>query len=96
VGAGFVTEKQVSDWRFGRIPYLERVAIGGLGTLSRAMAVFRKWAIHRGLKPSCTAYHGWGRARRIPLQFSKSGQVAIERSYSTHFISGRTELEPTE
>ena len=86
VGAGFVTEKQVSDWRFGRIPYLERVATGGLGTLSRAMAVFCKWAIHRGLKPSWTAYHGWGRARRIPLQFSKSGHATIERSYSTHFI----------
>ena len=86
VGAGFVTGKQVSDWRFGRIPYLERVATGGLGTLSRAMAVFRKWAIHRGLKPRWTAYHGWGRARRISLQFSKSGHVAIERSYSTHFI----------
>jgi hypothetical protein len=86
VGAGFVTQKQVSDWRFGRIPYLERVATGGLGTLSRAMAVFRNWAIHRGLKPSWTAYHGWGHARRIPLQFSKSGHATIERIYSTHFI----------
>jgi hypothetical protein len=86
VGAGFVTEKQVNDWRLGRVQYLERVANGGLSTLSRAMAVFRKWAIQRGLKPSWTAYHGWGGARGIPLQFSKSGQASIERSYSTHFI----------
>lgn len=99
LGAGFVTQSQVTDWRHGRISFLECVAVGGLGTLSRAISVFRKWATHRGLKPSWTAYHGWGGARGVSLRFSKSGQANVERCYSTHFVSpelkGRTKPVPT-
>lgn len=95
VGAGFVTEKQLNDWRFGRIPYLERVACGNLRTRARAVSVFRKWTSHNGLKPSWTAYHGWGGARKITLRFSKSGLPNIERAYATHYISPALRRQPT-
>ncbi len=86
LGAGFATQKEVNDWRLGKIPYLERITKGGLGTLSRTMAIFNKWAVQRGLKPSWTDYRGWAGARGIRLQFSKSGQVNLERRYSTHYV----------
>jgi hypothetical protein len=42
------------------------------------------------LRPSATAYHRWGKGPKVPLQFSKSGLVAIEESYSRHFIRVRS------
>ncbi len=85
-GIGFLTKKQVGDWRFGGIPYLERAAGSGLGKISRAMKVFRSWAAREGLKSRETAYRNWGQGPKRELRFSKSGDPAIERAYRTHFV----------
>jgi hypothetical protein len=68
------------------VDYLERVVEAGLGNISTAMRAFRRWGQQRGLKPSETGYVARTRGRR-PLQFSKSGDPAIERAYRTHWVS---------
>lgn len=47
------------------------------------MAMFRKWAIQKGLRPSETSY----KHRSAELRFSKSGDPGIEKGYRTHYIS---------
>ncbi len=49
--------------------------------------MFRQWALEKGLKPSETRYVRRTRTGTVDLQFSKSGDPAIEKNYRTHYIS---------
>jgi len=81
-----ITPKLVEEWRFGRVPYLERVLHGNLAQFSFIMKEFRKTASELNLKESYTAYMSWGKGPRRPLRFAKSGNSHVERQYSTHYI----------
>jgi hypothetical protein len=83
-----ISKKQVEDWRFGRIPYLERVCVGNLSKLSAILRVLHHHALAIGLKPSQTVYRQWGRGRKhIALRFSKGGEPALEAAYSRHYVA---------
>jgi len=83
-----ISKQQYEDWRFGRIPYLERVCIGNLSTLSVVLRILDHHARAIGLKPSQTVYHKWGRGgKHIVLRFSKSGAPALETAYSRHYVA---------
>jgi hypothetical protein len=86
IGVGWLERRRVDEWRQGRIDYLERVVQAGLGDITIAMRLFRRWAQGRGLKPSETDYLSRSRGHR-PLVFSKSGDPSIEQAYRTHWIS---------
>jgi hypothetical protein len=86
VGVGWLAPRRVDEWRQGRVDYLERVVEAGLGNISTAMRVFRRWGQQRGLKPSETGYVARSRGGQ-PLRFSKSGDPSIERAYRTHWVS---------
>jgi hypothetical protein len=86
VGLGWLQPRRVQEWRQGRVAYLEAVVEAGLGKISTALRLFRRWARSRGLKPSETGYVERSRGRR-PLRFSKSGDPEIERAYRTHWVS---------
>jgi hypothetical protein len=60
---------------------------GNLKKISGAMAMFRAWALDKGLKPSETQYVRSGRGGTVNLRFSKSGDPGIERNYRTHYVS---------
>jgi len=45
-------QKLYEDWRFGRIPYLERVTTSGLGNLNRILKIVQLHCQELGLKPS--------------------------------------------
>jgi hypothetical protein len=60
-GMGLLYFSQVDSWRKGRIDFLERVIQGNLSKISSSMAIFRRWALKKGLKPSETGY-----VRRTP------------------------------
>jgi hypothetical protein len=78
-----ITKQQYEDWRFGRIPYLERVCLGNLSKLNRLLRILDHHARARGLTPSSTVYRKWGRGgKRIVLRFSKSGDARLEAAYS--------------
>lgn len=86
-GMGLLLPMHVDTWRKGRVDYLEQVIQGNLHKISSSMEIFRRWARGKGLKPSETGYVRRARSGTIPLQFSKSGDPAIEKNYSTHYIS---------
>jgi hypothetical protein len=86
-GMGLLLPMHVDSWRKGRVDYLERVIQGNLRKISSSMKIFRRWARDKGLKPSETGYVRRARSGTIPLQFSKSGDQAIEQSYRTHYLS---------
>lgn len=86
IGLGWLTPQAVDTWRQGRADDLERLAQVNLDKLSAAMAVQRRWAADRGLRPSETAYIARTRDRR-PLRFSRSGDAALEAAYRTHWVS---------
>jgi hypothetical protein len=86
-GMGLLASSQVESWRKGRVDFLERVIEGNLKKISLSMAIFRRWATEKGLKPSETQYVRHSRAGNIALRFSKSGDPGIEKSYRTHFVS---------
>lgn len=86
VGIRWLPQSFVSQWRQGRLPYLEEGMSVNPDKLSTALKLFQSWAERRGLKSSETAYVSSTRDRR-PLRFSASGQVAIERVYRTHWVS---------
>ena len=86
-GMGLLHFSQVDSWRKGRIDFLERVIQGNLSKISSSMAIFRRWALKKGLKPSETGYVRRTRSGTLPLQFSKSGDPAIEKNYRIHYLS---------
>lgn len=82
-----ITKQQYEDWRFGRIPYLERVTIGGLGEMARILRIIDLHCRKLNLKSSSTAYHKWGkRGKGIVLRFSKGGDPNVEAAYARHFV----------
>ena len=82
LGIGWLTQDKLSDWKKGKIPYLEQVVTANLKKISKAMKEFRTWAIHSKLKSSITVY----KHKSCRLRFSKSGSPTIETAYSTHYV----------
>lgn len=81
-----ISPKLVEEWRFGRVPYLERVLQGNLSQLNFILTIFRETARAMGLKESHSPYVSWGKGPKRPLRFSKSGNIYTERRYSTHYV----------
>jgi len=77
--------KDLEDWRFGRVPYLERVIRGNLARLSRLLRILGFLCHDLNVIPSHTAYVKWGKGLRTPLRFTKSGQEQLEKLYARHF-----------
>ncbi len=85
---GVLTKEAYEDWRFGRIPCLEKVISCNLSKVNRILRIFRFHAKDRGLKSSKTVYKKWGKGKKIFLRFSKSGNPSLEEAYSTHYVAG--------
>ena len=98
---GVLPKQQYEDWRFGRVDYLERVCMVNLRKLSFIMRQMRVYAQKTGLKPSFCYYKQWdvkkknsqGHRPVIPLRFSKSGDLEIEKWYATHFVDSKEAAE---
>lgn len=89
----YLSKKDLEDWRFGRIHFLEKVCHVNLTKLSRIQKMMRSAAREMQLKPSWTAYNKYGKGSKIRLRFSKSGTQYVEDAYSTHYVNmcGREE-----
>ena len=82
--------KEVEDWRFKRIPYLERVIAGNLGKVNHILQTLKKFAGEQNLKPSITVYKSWGKGPKKLLRFSKTGNADLEKLYSTHYVGEKS------
>ncbi len=84
---GVLSAKDYENWRFGRVPYLEKVCRTNLSKLSLIMKELRIYARENNLRPSWTAYNQWGvKGKKFPLRFSKFGNSSIEEAYATHYV----------
>ncbi|WP_407154962.1 hypothetical protein [Bradyrhizobium sp. STM 3557] len=86
VGIGWLDPGLLKRWQQGQIGYLEEGIQTNQSRISEAMKLFRSWATAKGLRPSETHYVARTPSRQT-LQFSKSGDPAIEKLYRTHWIS---------
>ena len=77
----------VENWRRGRIPYLERAIQCNLSKANRILRILRMHAHDLDLKPVRTVYKRWTKGPRTLLQFSKTGDRAVEEAYARHFLS---------
>jgi hypothetical protein len=77
----------LEDWRFGRVPYLEKVIRCNLEKASRILRILRLHAHDLNMRPSQTYYKKWGKGPKIPLRFSKSRDRNIEEAYARHFVA---------
>ncbi|OMF90374.1 hypothetical protein [Paenibacillus sp. FSL R7-0337] len=84
---GAVSPEQVEEWRLGKVPYLERVLRGNLSQFNFILSLIRQKAREHELKPSHTDYVKRGKGPKRPLRFSKTGDVAMEQRYSTHYVT---------
>ena len=89
---GKLTREQHERWRFRQVPYLERVIPGSLTQLDAIVRAVRNNSSKGGLTPSRTAYYSWGKGRRQPLRFTKTGNPFLEEAYSTHYLPRRDRL----
>jgi hypothetical protein len=86
-GMGLLAPSNVESWRKGRVDFLERVIQGNLKKISLSMSTFRQLAQAKGLQARETGYVRRTRSGTVNLQFSKSGDPGIEKSYRTHYVS---------
>ena len=91
---GVLSKENYENWRFGRVPYLERVCQINSRKLAAVNREIRAFVRKNNLKASWTYYKQWGKNKKgnkktIKLRFSKSGDENIEKLYATHYISSR-------
>jgi hypothetical protein len=102
ISVGVLSKEKYEEWRFGKIPYLEKVCQANLNKLSTINHEIRVFARKNDLKPSWTFYKKWGnnkkgnRGNAVKLRFSKSGDENIEQQYATHYVSQRKTAEAKE
>jgi hypothetical protein len=83
---GYLAPSDYENWRFRRIPYLERIMTRNLGHINCIMKTVRRNSLHGKLTPRMTVYTSWGKGTKELLRFSKSGAPHIEEAYATHFV----------
>ncbi len=93
---GYLSPANYENWRFQRVSSLERVLTVNLSRINFIMKTVRHNSLHGNLKPSMTVYKSWGKGKKTLLQFSKSGNPAIETAYATHFVKPKLADMPTD
>lgn len=83
---GRLSRTDYEGWRFGRVPYLERVIQGNLSQANRILRILRLHAHDLALRPSSTAYMKWGKGPKTRLRFSTTGEPHVEEAYARCFI----------
>jgi hypothetical protein len=86
-GMGLLASSAVDSWRKGRIDFLESVIQGAPNKISSSLAIFRRWAEEKSLKPSESDYVRHARSGTVPLQFFLSGDAQIDKIFRTHYVS---------
>ena len=73
VQMGLLSKADLESWRFGRVPYLEKVIYCSLGKASRILRILRMHVHDLNMIPSHTAYVKWGKGRRTPSPLLQGG-----------------------
>jgi hypothetical protein len=84
---GLLRKADYENWRFGKVPYLEKVIQCNLSKCGRILRILQKHADSARLKPSFTGYNKWGKGQKTRLRFSKTADKNVEQAYAHHFVS---------
>ena len=87
---GKLSREDYERWRFRQVPFLERVLQGNLAQFNALLRAVQANSARGKLKASWIAYMSWGKGKRLPLRFSKSGDPNLERVYATHYLLPRS------
>jgi len=87
LGLNYLTKTDYEKWRNGQVEYLEKICQTNLAKLTTINKIIRQVAIKMNLEPSLTVYNKYGKGPKQKLRFSKSGDLNIEKAYSTHFLN---------
>jgi hypothetical protein len=82
VEMSLLAPESLHDWRFGRVPYLEKVIRCNLSVASRILRIFSIHGHNLNLRPSITVYvrHGKGRRTRRPWWTFEAGGAGRRRA----------------
>lgn len=87
---GYLDQKDYEQWRFKKVPYLEKLIKVNLNKINFIMKTVQKNSKNGNLYPRFTEYKSWGKkGQKTTLRFSKSGEKNIEKLYSSHFVKTR-------
>ncbi|MFY9342087.1 MAG: hypothetical protein WAT39_06345 [Planctomycetota bacterium] len=93
VRLGWLAPSHVLEWQTRRRPFLDSAIQTNPKKVAAAMRLFAAWAEQQGLEAAAGEYVARTAARE-PLQFSASGDPAIEEVWRTHWVS--SELPATQ
>jgi len=82
----YLSKSDYENWRFGKVPFLEKVCKTNLGKLSYINKCLQGISKEMNLKASWTAYMKYGKGPKEKLRFSKSNNKHIEERYATHYV----------
>jgi hypothetical protein len=83
---GMLSREDHERWRFRQVPFLEEVVHSNLARVNAVLRAVQTNSARGKMKASWTAYMSWGKGKRQPLRFSKSGDANLERAYATHYL----------
>jgi hypothetical protein len=83
---GKLTEQDYENWRFRKVPYLEKVIKVNMSKINVILRAIQEYSQGSKLKPSKAIYKSWGKGPKRLLRFSKYGERNVEEAYSTHYI----------
>ena len=87
LGLKYLSKTDYEKWRNGQVEYLEKICQTNLSKLTTINQIIKQVAKKMNLEPSLTVYTKYGKGTRQKLRFSKSGNIDIEKAYSTHFLN---------
>jgi hypothetical protein len=87
LGLKYLSQTDYEKWRNGQVEYLEKICQANLSKLTTINKIIRQVAAKMNLEPSLTVYNKYGKGPKQKLRFSKSGDLNIEKAYSTHFLN---------
>ena len=77
----FITEADFQNWRFGKIPYLEKVCQANLHKLSAVNRLIRKYSAECNPEALWTEYNKWGKGPKKETHFQQ-----IPRPQNREFV----------
>lgn len=84
---GMLELRNITRWKQGQVPYLEKVIRCNLSKSKRILTIIRLYATELELRPVLHRYiRKEKKGSPIILQFSKHGQRHVEMLYSTHYV----------
>jgi hypothetical protein len=85
-----LTPEQVSAWRRGQLPYLERAITAGLQKVGRLLRVLDSQARAKGLVATEAKHWRSGKGPKRRLRFTKQGDATSEASYARSYVRPTT------